>query len=269
MKMLKILVLILIVALSGCANQYKQFYRPVNTDALNRAYQNREHAPLANPLVERVSPAENPQVLERYARKGYAFIGYSSFNSGKQEGINSAIAFAKEIQADLVVVSDPQFTGSQTTVVPVTTPTSTTSFSSGTASAYGSGGVVNVYGSGVTTTYGSFTSMVPVTVNRMDYSAAFFVKMKVRFGAFFRDLNDDERRAMQTNKGSVIRLVVDGSPAFSADLLAGDVITAVNGAQIESTPDLMSTIESQRGQKLILKINRGGSVIEKFVLLTN
>lgn len=256
--------------LSGCANQYKQFYRPAgSSDSIQRTYANREHAPLPNPVVERISSSETSSVVDRYARRGYSFIGHSSFNSARQESLDSAVSLGKELQADLIVVMDPKYTGSQTTSVPITTPTTSTSFSSGTATAYGPRGVVNAYGSGMTTTYGSVTNLVPVTVDRMDYSAVFFIKMKVRFGAFFRDLNDEERQKIQSNKGAVIRLIVDGSPAFREDLLAGDIISNVNGHQIENTGTLMKILEAERGNQLSVTLVRSGTYINKTLPPTN
>jgi hypothetical protein len=238
-------------------------------DVLQRAYLNRESPPLASPIFERIGSTETSTLIDRYARKGFAFIGHSSFNSGREERIDSAIDLAKELHADLVVIVDPRYTGSQTTAVPITTPTTTTSFSTGSATAYGPNGVVNAFGSGTTTTIGSVTNMVPVTIHRMDYSAAFFVKMKVRFGAFFRDLNDEERQKLQTNKGAAIRLVVDNSPAFKADFLVGDIITSINGNKVESSRALLSSLESQTNQAVKFEIIRNNSTLEKSIRLSN
>jgi PDZ domain len=268
-KYASLLLAFTMLMLAGCANQYKQYYRPVNNDVLQRAYLSREGPPLQLPIIERIASTETSTLIDRYARKGFAFIGHSSFNSGREEQIDSAIALAKEVNADLVVIVDPRYTGSQTTAIPLTTPTTTTSFSTGSATAYGPRGVVNAYGSGTTTTVGSVTNMVPVTIHRMDYSAAYFVKMKVRFGAFFRDLNDEERQRLQTNKGAVIRLVIDDSPAFRADLLASDIITSINGSKVDSSRALLSSLESQTNQEVKFEIIRGNLNLEKSVRLSN
>jgi len=114
----------------------------------------------------------------------------------------------------------------QTSTATVTTPTTTTSYSTGTATAYGSRGPVTAYGSGTTTTYGSTTNYVPITVQRVDYGAVYFVKQRFGLGVFIRDLNDSERQDLQTNRGVAVRLVVDDTPAYNADILVGDVITA-------------------------------------------
>ena len=57
------------------------------------------------------------------------------------------------------------------------------------------------------------------------------MKQRFELGVFSRDLNDAERE-LQTNQGAVVRLVVDGSPAFNADLQIGYVVTAVDGVAI-------------------------------------
>lgn len=261
-----LLLVFFMLLLSGCASQYKQYYRPVNADVLQRTYLNREHPPLESPIIERIGSTETSALIDRYARKGFAFIGHSSFNSGREEPIDAAVALAKDIHADLVVIVDPRYTGSQTTAIPITTPTTTTSFSTGSATAYGPKGTINAFGSGTTTTVGSVTNMIPLTIHRMDYSAAYFVKMKVRIGAVFRDLNDEERQKLQTNKGAVIRLVIDDSPAFRADLLAGDIITSINGKKVESTRALLNSIESQPNQEVKFEIVRGTLMLEKLVL---
>ena len=111
-----------------------------------------------------------------------------------------------------------------TTHVPVTSPTTSTSHTSGTATAIGSGGTATAFGNSTTTTYGSQTSYVPMTVNRYDYGAAYFVKWRYILGAVWRDLTNEERTSLQSNSGIYITLVVDDTPAFRNDVLVEDII---------------------------------------------
>jgi membrane-associated protease RseP (regulator of RpoE activity) len=166
-----------------------------------------------------------------------------------------------------VVILNPRYTGSVTSSVPITTPTTSTSYSTGTATAYGAGGPVTAYGSGTITTYGTITNYVPVTINGSDYGALYFVQQRFSLGIFFRDLNDGERQELQTNKGVVVRLVVDGSPAFDADVLVGDVLTAIDGVAISGVRACNQLLSERQGKLVSLSIVRRGQRIEKAVQL--
>ena len=256
--------------LSGCANGYKDFYYPANPSTLAQINQNRITPPPQVPAVERVAPSGNTtSLLDVYIRKGFAYIGSSSFNSGTQESDAGAIQQAQKVGADLVVILVPRHTGTTTTAIPITTPTTSTSYSTGNATAYGAGGVVNAYGSGTTTTYGSTTNMVPVTINRMDYGAFYFVKQRAHFGVVLRDLNDQERKELQTNRGSVIRLIIDDTPAYRADLLAGDIITTVNGVQVDGTSSLLNLFRTLHNIPVPIDVMRDGKKITKVVQLVD
>lgn len=214
------------------------------------------------PLVERVAPTNADAILDGYLKRGYVLIGQSFFNSGRAESEGAAIQQGQAVGADLVVIFDPRYTGSVTSAVPITVPTTTTSYSTGTATAYGSKGTVTAYGSGTTTTYGTSTTLIPMTVHRTDYGAGYFIKQKFILGAFFRDLDDSERRAHQTNKGVVVRLVADGTPAFIADLLPGDRITAIDSQIVLNSEALFSLLEARRGKKVVLSIDRAARTLE-------
>jgi S1-C subfamily serine protease len=127
---------------------------------------------------------------------------------------------------------------------------------------------VTAYGSGTTTTYGTSTTYVPVTVHRSDYGALYFVKIRFGLGIVFRDLNNDERQELQTNKGVVVRVVVDGTPAFDADILVGDVITAVDGTGVAGVQTFRELLAERQGKLVSLSIVRRGQRIEKTVPLT-
>ena len=190
-------------------------------------------------------------------------IGSSFFSSGRSEAEDSAIQKAQEVGADLLLILNPKYTGSVTSSIPITTPTSTTSYSSGTATAYGPGGTVNAYGTGTTTTYGSTTNYIPVTVHRSDYGAVFFVKQRFGLGAFLRDLNHSKRQEIQTNKGAVIELIVDGTPAFSSDLLVGDIIAALDGTPVINAATLTDQLRERRGTTAVISILRRGITLRK------
>lgn len=192
-------------------------------------------------------------------------VGHSIFNSGRPETEEPAITQAREVGADLVLILNPRYTGSVTSAVPITTPTSTTSYSTGSATAYGTRGPVTAFGSGTTTTYGSTTNYVPITVNRMDYGAVYFIKRRFGLGVSVRDLNDTERQELQTNRGVAVRLVVNDTPAFNADVLTGDVITAIDGVAVQNSLAFTEMLRD-RGVRLVsLSIVRRSQRIEKSI----
>ncbi|MCK9388228.1 MAG: PDZ domain-containing protein [Sulfuritalea sp.] len=263
----KSICLLAAILITGCASGYKQFYRPAQGASPELIASLRVAPPPASPVVERATPSDGKAILDAYAKRGYVMIGNSMFNSGRPESETSAILQAKDVGADLVLILDPRYTGSVTSSIPITTPTSSTSYSTGTATAYGPGGPVTAYGSGTTTTYGSTTNYVPITINRSDYGAVYFVKQRFGLGAFGRDLTDNERQELQTNKGAVVRLVVDGTPAFNADILVGDIITSIDGIDIVNAQAFSELLRDRRGKRIALVVLRRGHRIEKTVQL--
>jgi membrane-associated protease RseP (regulator of RpoE activity) len=162
----------------------------------------------------------------------------------------------------LVVVVDPHYTGSQTTSVPLTLPTTQTSYTNGTATAFGPGGVATAYGNATTTTYGTQTEYIPMTVHRFDYGALYFVKAKPRpLGIHVRELNDSERAALQSNKGLVVQIVMDDSPAWRADILKGDIIEALDGEPVSTMAAFGDQTQARRGRDVTVTVIRNGQTI--------
>lgn len=259
------LVVTLVLALSACASGYVQFYRPVDGATPEAIAANRAAPPPATPIVERSQPGNPDQILDAYAARGFVMIGHSMFNSGRTESEDSAIYQGQKVSADLVLLLNPRYTGSVTSSVPITTPTTTTSYSTGTATAYGSRGPVTAYGSGTTTTYGSQTTYVPMTVHRVDYGAIYFVKQRYGLGVYTRDLNDSERQLLQSNRGAAVRIVVNDTPAFNADILVGDIITALDGELISSAQSFAEISRRKRGGLVAVSLIRQGKRLEKSI----
>ena len=253
--------LVIPTMLGGCASGYKQFYRPANGVTPESIARMRANPPPETPLVERIPPINGSAAMDAYSKRGYTLIGSAEFNSGRGESENSAIEQGKAVGADLVVILNPQYAGSESSVIPITTPTTSTTYSTGSATAYGKGGVVTAYGNGTSTTYGTTTNFIPVTIHRTNYSAGYFIKQKTILGAQARDLNDKERQELGTNKGVVITLVVDDSPAFKADLLPGDIAISINETPISSMNQLSKSILERSGNLITLGIIRNGRSI--------
>lgn len=256
-----------VLAISGCASGYSQFYISNSNFPPVVAAARRAAPPPAEPIVERSRPDSPARVLDAYAQRGYVLIGSSSFNSGKQEPDSNAVRQGVAVGADLVLIINPRYTGSVTSAMPITMPTTSTAYSTGSATVYGPNGSVTAYGSGTTTTYGTSTNYIPVTINRSDYSAIYFVKQRFNLGLFSRDLNDVERKGLQTNRGAIVFVVVDGTPAFNADVLVGDMVVSVDGIAVSGQQELNRLLEERRGRMIALDLVRGGARIEKQIQL--
>lgn len=254
-----------VLVVQGCASGYSQFYQPAQNASPGAVAAMRVSQPPNTPQLERSAPEDPQRLLDAYAKRGFALIGSSTFNSGRPESEDAAIRQAQEVGADLVVILNPRYTGSVTSNLPITTPMTSTSNTSSSATAYGPAGSVSARGNSTTTTYGSTTTYIPVTTNRMDYGAMFFVKQKFGLGIFPRDLNESERQTYQTNRGVVVRLVVDNTPAYNNDVLVGDLLTSIDGIPISNSQKLGELLAERRGKRVILSISRKGITIEKAI----
>ncbi len=252
--------------LGGCASGYSQFFTRVPGATPEVIAATRANAAPAVPRLERSS--QSPQtVYEAYGRHGYDAIGYSSFTSGHNESEASAVKQGAAIGADLVVVLSPKYAGSVTTSIPMTTPTSQTSYTSGSATAYGSGGTATAYGSSTTTTYGSKTTYIPMTINRQEFGAIYFVKTKYILGASVRDLTNEERQQVQSNSGLYVLNVIDESPAYVSNLLVGDIILAIDGRPPGTQEGFGALIRSLKGRTVDFLVSRRGQLIHQSVAL--
>lgn len=266
-RLLSIAFLSVFVVLTGCASGYKEFYQPTNGFDSGKIAELRVAPPPSKPLIERARPGNPDDIKDAYAKRGYVMIGHSMFNSGRAETEEAAARQGQEVGADLVLILNPNYTGSVTSSVPITTPTSSTTYSNAAATAYGRGGPVTVYGSGTSTTYGTTTNYIPITVNRVDYGAVYFIKQKFLLGASFRDLNDKERQELQTNHGVVARLIVDDTPAFNGDILIGDIFIALDGVVIPNSQAFIELLQKKRGATVTFSILRRGQTLQKILQL--
>lgn len=252
--------------LSACASGYSQFYTPWPGATPEAIAERRANPPPAMPEIDRARAVDD-ELFALYARNAYVPVGYSSFNSGRTEGEAGAIKQAQLVGADRVVIINPQHTETISTSIPITTPTSTTSYTSSNATAYSGGYSATAYGNSTTTTYGSQTTYVPMTVRRYDYGAVYFVKRKHAFGAHYRDPNDNERQAMESNRGVVLTVIVNDSPAFRADLLANDIVTEIEDQPIYGEAGFSDALGANLGRTVTLTVVRNGKSLTKSVAL--
>lgn len=259
-----IALIICILVLVGCASGYSQFYKPI---------------PWATPSeVEKIRAAPPPEVpevhyspaipdIDTYLSYGFVPIGYASFNSGRNQSERGAISQGQSVNADLVVIVNPQYTGTQTSHMRVVTPTTSTSHTTSTATAYGTYGSATAHGQSTTTTYGTETQTIPINVRRHNYGAVYFIKRSYIFGVNWRDLDSEERARLESNRGLYITSVVQDTPAFLADVLPGDILIGIEGQSIFGQGMANDILTQKRGQVVAIEVNRNGRILEKEVQL--
>ena len=207
-------------ATAAHANDWEKFYRPIEASgSLIPATQEPE-------IITSAGDAE--QDLETMWRRGFAPIGSSFFNSPNPK-TGDALRIAKKPNTRYILLQT-RLVSSSTSAVPLTMPNTTTSVTNGRASVNGSGGYASGTYSGTTTTYGSQTTYLPITINRFDKMAVYFGEVPKRgLGVMTRELTSEEMALVDTRRAIVVRFVRDESPAYLADLLPGDILTQVNG----------------------------------------
>ncbi|WP_448250564.1 PDZ domain-containing protein [Thalassotalea agariperforans] len=251
--MKKILLIAAATILSGCAQSgYKQFYNPY-VDARTL------------PNVELIGPNEEPQIfgsnnidqdIRTLRSKRYIVVGYSSFNGGYEDTKNAA-AQAKRIGAT-VVLTNSEYTNTQSSTSALLLPNNQTTYHSG--SVYG-GGTYGGY-SGTSTTYG--TTAVPFTTHqrRYDQVAVYLVKstQKIRFGVSVNDLTPGMRTELERNTGALIDIVIEDTPAFYSNVMAGDILVSIDGQPVKNGQhaiELMAAVPESQPSSSFLVIRKG------------
>lgn len=192
--------------------------------------------------------------MEMMFRRGYEAIGYTSFETGNAQ-TKDAFKLARRLTARYMIL-DIKLSSTDTMSLPFHRPTTSTSYSSGTVSGYGSSGRVTGTYSGTTTTHGSETTYVPFTVNRFSKFALFFMEIPKRgLGLSLRDLTNEQMAAVETRRAAAVKWVRDGSPGYKADIFPGDIILAVNGEPYDYDALIAAT---RQDQPFVITVFRNG-----------
>jgi membrane-associated protease RseP (regulator of RpoE activity) len=252
MNLRLVLCVLVASALAGCANPFHDFYH--QAPSVPDARMLPGAIPATGP-VEVYTTTDMQKDVRAAQRRGYAVVGQSTFNSGGR-GVSgdNLRKQAQDVGAQMVLISS-SYTNTVNGAMPLVTPTSSTTF------------VSSSYGSATATTYGTTTTMVPFSVRRSDYTAVYFVRRKSLLGVYMRPANDEERQKLQSNSPLIVDIVIDNSPAFTADILPGDAVTSFAGQAPGTVPDLLQRIAAFQGQEVDIALVRGDQRLTKRVRL--
>jgi hypothetical protein len=252
--------------LASCAtNPYKRFY----SDYLQG--EDYSKFPIMIPSTggePRLITGSNPESDNQTMwEQNYEIVGSSSFNAGPIDP-SEAVSWAKVLRADTVIVYS-RYSNTVSGTIPLTLPDTQTSNTSLTGTSYNQyGGFTNFSGNAETTTYGSKTTYIPYSVNRSDYLATYWIRMKSPIlGAKVQELTPEKRREIASNKGVEVFAVVRGTPAFGEDIMKGDIIRKINGQDVLDGKDFSEKIVSLAGQKAQLELVRDKKTIKKVITL--
>jgi len=151
--MKRLFIIMTVLFLQGCTIGHQTFYTQV--------------APMKYPPTEKTIIFEyaNVDLKEVYELlfSDFLIIGRSSFN-GPYEKPAQSESYANSIGADLFLASS-QFKETRTSLMPLTTPTTSTTYVSGYS------GAGSFYGTA--TNYGTQTTMIPIEVNRYNQTGLY------------------------------------------------------------------------------------------------
>ncbi len=191
-----------------------------------------------------------------YREHNFVVVGESSFN-GFQESPNNAVKKAREVGATHVIVSS-EYTDTQSQLDYDYQDYYRT---------YYVNRIRTVNGERVVTRE-EVTVRDTVSVpylryyDNYDQWAVYLVKSNriPKLGLVMRDISTDERSLFGRNTGAFVDVVLSNSPAFLADIVAMDVLVAVNGIKVTNTAHAEEMIENLElsGKAIVLTILKDG-----------
>ncbi len=238
-----LMVIAMIVGVVGCAgNPFVNFYY---SNELPSAYFIEDGS---SPKIIRGTNYEEDVLYMK--RKGYMELGNSSFN-GRTVDHSLALAQAKRIGAPIVYVYS-KYTNTESGMAPIIIPNNQTIVSGG----------------GVATVYGSQTMYVPYSNSRHDVLATYWKKIRMpALGIRTRELSSKMKQRIGSNKGMFISAVIDGSPAYNADILEGDILVKINGISTYSDEQIGKAVNLYQGEEVIITLWRASKKIQIPVIL--
>ncbi len=216
--------------MTGCGTLQSLVYRPVQGLSPDAVASRRVSPPPERPRLEFV-PVLDADTIDRYAEQGYVMTGFASLSNGCYVPDDAAVAQAKAVGADLVVVERADGVGR------VEHPIHS---------------FLNCY---------FYRDHVP------RQSAGYFDRYRTTLGADFRDLSTQRKLLEHIETGVGIHLIVRGSPAESSDLRVADVLLSLDGRSIPNAEWLKQVLKRDRGMLVTFVVLRHGQYIRRVLQL--
>ncbi len=108
--------------------------------------------------------------------------------------------------------------------------------------------------------------MYPPAGSGAPWTAEFYVRLQLPFGANFRDLTDVERQTLGAD-GIEIGEVVGGTPASEANLREGDYVLKFDRKPVHDKAAFQALLQSHLGRRVTLTIRRDGVTKNRLVVL--
>ncbi len=173
-------------------------------------------------------------------RKGYVLIAYLGVTA--EAAPMELIEERSKALGAVIVLVNSKDAGVKTEIREVTTRSSATISSSMGHGSLTSNAGQTAYSStsGISLVPGrTSTQFVPFEQRQFRVQAAFWRKRKPNgLGAYFELIPPELRQKLKRNTGAYVVALEDESPAFFANLLAGDVVIGVNGRSVSTPADL-------------------------------
>jgi hypothetical protein len=99
-----------------------------------------------------------------------------------------------------------------------------------------------------------------------EWVAAYYVKLRLAFGATFRNLHSAERERLGQG-GVAIGKVLPNTPASLANIRPGDVVLALDGEPVGDRASFQRLLERAIGRRAVLTLVRNGERLQRTVRL--
>jgi len=261
----KLWIMLTLVAFSGCSTAFSKFYQD-QTGGVDVRKSPRAQAEDVEPKLYHGTDAKMDNI--RMCEDGFGLIGYSSFNASAQDE-KGAIRQARKVHASVVLLY-VNYTNTVSGSMPLMLPDNRSSATSLYGNAYGARGSTTFSGTAYTSTQGSQIAYMPYSVNRYDYLATYWVKLKPPiFGVIVDDVSTEMRQKIGSNKGQSVIGVIKKSPAFRADILRGDILRKIGDVEVCDRESFFHAAARCAGQTVRVVIYRDGKEIEKEITLND
>ena len=253
-------ILLLLAFIAGCGNPYREHYLST--------LEKRNKDELASILPPSGPPklvSSNDLIADslKMREDGYLLIGRSKFRSGPIDE-KQALDYAKQAGAEVVLVNH-KYVNTVTESVPMGqwVPGQQIDHNETTVIQNGAATPTVIQKQSSTVVQGEFqTVYVEQNTDYYDYAATFWARAKTPiFGVLIKALDDKTKAQIGSNKGVLVRAVVNNSPAFDADILRDDVLMSLEGDAITGPDQFFDLVARNAGKTVPVELNRGGNIL--------